>query len=155
MLSATHPPIAGTGLEVMIAAFVATITAQLFKILWYPLTHGRMNYRIFFHTGGMPSSHSACMTALALSVGLVEGFASTLFAVSLGLAMVVMYDAAGVRRAAGQMAGILNKITEDLYQHRPGFLPGRLRELLGHTPLEVLVGGFWGASVAYAFHIRL
>ena len=143
------------GTEVIVAATVATFSAQGFKILWYMLTHGKINYRIFFHTGGMPSSHSACMTALATSVGLIEGFNSTLFAVALGLAMIVMYDAAGVRRAAGQMAGVLNKMTEEFYQHNEDHLPERLRELLGHTPTEVLVGAFWGAAVAYAFHTRL
>ena len=147
--------IAGTGMEIMVVATVATVTAQLFKVLWYMLRHGKINFRIFFHTGGMPSSHSACMTGLATSVGLVEGFETSIFAVALGLAVIVMYDAAGVRRAAGKMAGILNQITEDFYKHHPELVPERLRELLGHTPTEVLVGAFWGASVAYAFHIRL
>ncbi len=150
-----EPPIIGTGLEVMLAGVIATFSAQMFKILWYTLSHGKPNFKIFFHTGGMPSSHSACMTGLATSVGLIEGFQSTIFAVSLGLALIVMYDAAGVRRAAGRMAGILNKMTEEHYAKTPEHIPERLRELLGHTPIEVLVGAFWGAVVAYAVHTRL
>ena len=143
---------AGTGPEVIIAAFVATVSAQWFKGVWFLLKHGRLNFKVLFHTGGMPSSHSAGMTAMAVSVGLIEGFGSVVFAVALGVAMVVMYDAAGVRRAAGQMAGVLNKMTEDLYAHHPEYVPGRLRELLGHTPTEVFVGSLWGAVVAMMFH---
>ena len=147
--------IRGTGVEVIVASIGATLSAQLFKIVWYTLSHGKLNFRIFFHTGGMPSSHSACMTAMATSVGLIDGFSSTSFAVGFALALVVMYDAAGVRRAAGRMAGILNKMTEDFYQHHPDMIPERLRELLGHTPTEVLVGAFWGCALAYGLHLRL
>ncbi len=154
-MTVAQSPIGGTGLEVMLIGTLATLSAQIFKILWYTLTHGKPNFKIFFHTGGMPSSHSACMTGLATSVGLLEGFDSTIFAVALGLALIVMYDAAGVRRAAGKMAGILNKITEEHYANTPEHIPERIRELLGHTPVEVFVGAFWGAVVAYAIHIRL
>ncbi len=144
-----------SGVEVMVASFVATFSAQLFKLVWYFFRNEKINFRLIFYTGGMPSSHSACMTALATSVGLVDGFTSTVFAVALGLAIIVMYDAAGLRRAAGKMAGILNQITEDFYVHHPERVPERLRELLGHTPTEVLAGGFWGAAVAYAVHLRV
>lgn len=140
---------AGTGLQVITAGILGSFTAQVFKVVWYLLTHGRINFRIFFHTGGMPSSHSASMTALATSVGLLDGFYSTTFAIATGLAIIVMYDAAGVRQAAGKMAGILNKISDDLYAHHPEYLPERLRELLGHTPMEVIIGGVWGVAVAY------
>ncbi len=143
---------AGTGLEVIIAAILGSFTAQAFKIVWYLLTHGKMNYKIFFHTGGMPSSHSASMAALATSVGLLDGFYSTTFAIATGLAIIVMYDAAGVRQAAGKMAGILNKISDDLYANHPEYIPERLRELLGHTPLEVIAGGAWGIVTAYLIH---
>jgi len=137
-----------SGHEVILASFIATTTAQLWKIIWFTVRHRRLNFRIIFHTGGMPSSHSACMTAMATSVGLISGWDSTIFAVALALACVVMYDAAGVRQAAGKMAGILNRLTEDLYKHQPDHLPERLRELLGHTPREVLVGCLWGITVS-------
>lgn len=145
--------IKNTGLETMIAAASATILAQSLKIIWYFLTHQRINFKIFFHTGGMPSSHSATVSALAFSVGLINGFTSTIFAVATGLAVVVMYDAAGVRRAAGKMAGILNKITEDFYHHHSEELPEKLMELLGHTPFEVVVGSAFGVLIAYLIHI--
>jgi acid phosphatase family membrane protein YuiD len=95
------------------------------------------------------------MTGLAYSVGLIEGFTSVVFAVALGIAMVVMYDAAGVRQAAGKMAGILNRLTEDIYTHHPDKVPERLRELLGHTPYEVMVGALLGVCVAIMLHVRL
>lgn len=147
--------IAGTSTEIILSGVTAALTAQLFKLLWY-LSQGKpINFRILVQTGGMPSSHSAAMVAMATSVGLVEGFESSIFAVAFGIAMIVMYDAAGLRQAAGRMAGILNKISEDIYSDHPDRVPDRLRELLGHTPVEVIVGAFLGAATAYAYHIRL
>lgn len=137
----------------MVSAAAATILAQTLKILWYFMSHRRVNFKIFFNTGGMPSSHSATVSALAFSVGLIDGFASTLFAVATGLAVVVMYDAAGVRRAAGKMAGVLNKMTEDFYHHHSEEIPERLMELLGHTPFEVLVGCGFGVLISYLTHL--
>ncbi len=147
-----NPAWRGSGFEVIEAVTTATVLAQALKIVWYFITHGKINFKIFFHTGGMPSSHSASVAALATSVGLIDGWNSTPFAIALGLAAIVMYDAAGVRRAAGKMAGILNRITDDLYQHHSGDIPERLRELLGHTPFEVLVGCAFGAAVAMGIH---
>jgi acid phosphatase family membrane protein YuiD len=92
---------------------------------------------------------------MAYSVGLVSGFDSVIFAVAAGIALVVMYDAAGVRRAAGKMAGILNKMTEDIYTHHPDQVPERLRELLGHTPFEVLVGACLGILISLLTHLEL
>ena len=147
--------IAGTGYEMSMAAATAAAAAQLLKIVWYKALGRPVNFRLLVETGGMPSSHSASMMALATSTGLIEGFESPIFALAIGIAMVVMYDAAGVRRAAGRMAGILNKITEDIYTDHPDRLPERLRELLGHTPVEVIVGAFLGVVTAYAVHIRV
>jgi acid phosphatase family membrane protein YuiD len=144
--------IRGTGVEVMIAGMSAGFSAQLLKYLWYSFKRKPVNFRLLVQTGGMPSSHSASMTAMAVSVGLVEGFTSTIFAVALGIALVVMYDAAGVRQAAGKMAGILNKLVDDIYLNRPDHFPDRLRELLGHTPVEVLAGSILGMLVAWLIH---
>ncbi len=94
----------------------------------------------------MPSSHSALVTALTTGVGLRDGFDSSLFALAVVFALVVMYDAAGVRRAAGKQARVLNAIIEDL--NRRQLHPERLRELLGHTPFEVLVGALLGIIIA-------
>ena len=147
--------IAGTSLEVIFASATAAFGAQVFKCIIYLIIHKPVNFRTLVHTGGMPSSHSALVACIATSTGLIEGFHSTVFAVALGFAVIVMYDAAGLRRAAGKMAGILNQITEDIYMDRQGQVPDRLRELLGHTPFEVIVGAFLGMTTAYVFHYKL
>lgn len=95
----------------------------------------------------MPSSHSALVTSLATGVGIKDGWNSTVFAAAVGFALVVMYDAAGVRRAAGKQARVLNQIM-DILAHS-GHIPGtKLRELLGHTPFEVMAGALLGIVVA-------
>jgi acid phosphatase family membrane protein YuiD len=147
--------IAGTGIEVIISGLLGGFSAQVLKLILYFVQRKPVNFRILVQTGGMPSSHSASMTGMASSVGLISGFESVIFAVALGVAMVVMYDAAGVRQAAGKMAGILNKITEDIYLHHQDHVPERLRELLGHTPVEVLAGAMLGVVVAYGIHLQL
>jgi uncharacterized protein len=148
--------IANTGYEVIIAAMTAGFMAQLIKFVTTLLIQQQLNFRLLVQTGGMPSSHSATMTAMATSVGMIKGFDSVVFAVALGVAMVVMYDAAGVRRAAGKMAGILNRLVEELYlSHNPNHVPERLRELLGHTPIEVLGGFFLGVTTSLLMHGQL
>jgi hypothetical protein len=108
---------------------------------------GRLNLRRFVETGGMPSSHSASVAALSVAVGLQEGFTSALFGVTLYFSLVVMYDAAGLRRAAGKQAEVLNRLIETHFRSPQGDTQ-KLMELLGHTPLEVLVGGLLGAASA-------
>ena len=108
---------------------------------------GRLNLRRFVETGGMPSSHSASVAALSVAVGLQEGFTSALFGVTLYFSLVVMYDAAGLRRAAGKQAEVLNRLIETHFRS-PQSDTHKLMELLGHTPLEVLVGGLLGAASA-------
>lgn len=147
--------IANTSLEIIAASATAAIGAQVIKCLVYWAIHKPVDFRTLVHTGGMPSSHSALVACIATSTGLIEGFSAPIFAVALGFAVIVMYDAAGLRRAAGKMAGILNRITEDIYMERQGQVPDRLRELLGHTPFEVIVGAFMGMVIAYIFHYRL
>jgi uncharacterized protein len=147
--------IAGTSLEVIAASATAALAAQVIKCGIYLSISKPVDFRTLVHTGGMPSSHSALVACIATSVGLINGFESTVFAVALGFAVIVMYDAAGLRRAAGKMAGILNRITEDIYMDRQEHVPDRLRELLGHTPFEVIVGAFLGMTVAYVYHYKL
>lgn len=147
--------IAGTSLEVLTASASAAISAQIIKCIIYWAIGKPFDFRTLVHTGGMPSSHSALVACLATSVGLIDGFKSMTFAVGLGLAIIVMYDAAGLRQAAGKMAGILNKMADDVYQHRSDYVPVRLRELLGHTPFEVIVGAFLGVTIAYVTHVKL
>jgi len=107
----------------------------------------RWNLRRFVETGGMPSSHSASVAALSTSVGLWHGFNTVLFAVTLYFSLIVMYDAAGLRRAAGRHAMVLNRLIERHFQD-PEKETHQLMELLGHTPFEVLIGGLLGVGYA-------
>ncbi len=108
---------------------------------------GRWNLRRFVETGGMPSAHSAAVAALSTAVGLQEGFSSAVFGVTLYFSLIVMYDAAGLRRAAGRQAEVLNRLIDRHFRH-PQDDTQRLMELLGHTPLEVLVGALLGVLSA-------
>ncbi len=142
-------------MEVIVAAITAAFLAQVIKYFLYKLQGRTVDFRILVQTGGMPSSHSASMVSMATSVGLIAGFESMVFAVAFGIAMIVMYDAAGLRRAAGRMAGVLNSISEDFYGDHPDRLPERMRELLGHTPFEVIAGAILGMATAYVFHVKM
>jgi uncharacterized protein len=125
--------------------------AQGMKVLLYYFRHHKINFRLFVGTGGMPSSHSAFVSCMATTIGLEAGWSSPVFLLSMGIAVVIMSDAAGVRRAAGQQAKILNEIMDDMYSSKP-FPQQRLKELLGHTPIQVFVGAFIGIAVALAFY---
>jgi acid phosphatase family membrane protein YuiD len=133
--------------QALLAGVLGAVIAQLIKFFTLLIRERRIDVRTLVTTGGMPSSHTALVTGLCASVGLLEGFTSTIFDVSLVLAMVVMYDAAGVRRAAGKQARIINRIIFDL-QHSLSFKESHLKELLGHTPLEVIGGAMLGILVA-------
>jgi uncharacterized protein len=111
----------------------------------------RWNLRRFVETGGMPSSHAASVAALSTAVGMEEGFRSTVFAVTLFFSLIVMYDAAGLRRAAGRQAAVLNRLIEEHFEH-PERGAQKLMELLGHTPLEVLVGALLGSVGALLWY---
>lgn len=124
-------------------ALIVGLSVQAFKgVMAYVLTR-RWNLRRFVETGGMPSSHSASVAALSTAVGLQEGFGSVLFGVTLYFSLIVMYDAAGLRRAAGKQAMVLNRLIESHFQH-PQDDAQKLMELLGHTPFEVFIGGSLG-----------
>ncbi len=138
----------GNGYEVMIAAGIANVMAQGIKTAILAVQRRKFNLSIFFSTGGMPSSHSSTVVALAASVGLVDGYASPTFAVAVGFATIVMYDAAGLRRAASRQAILLNQIVQNLFQNNPELNKGKLKELLGHTPMEVLAGAGLGIAVS-------
>jgi acid phosphatase family membrane protein YuiD len=121
--------------------------AQTIKVIVGIITEKRFNFRWFVGTGGMPSSHAAGATALATTSGLEMGFDSVLFGIAAVFAIVTMFDAQGVRRSAGQQAAILNKIMDDIYWE--GKMDAdRLREFIGHTPLQVLIGGAVGVLFA-------
>lgn len=140
------------GLEVIFNGVFAAIVAQVLKLVGYLIKHKKFNFKILTTTGGMPSSHSAGVIGLATTAGLIEGFTSVIFAVAVGYSLVVMYDAAGVRRSAGKIAAVLNRIKEDIYAHKPELIGDKLKELLGHTPFEVFVGALLGIAIAYLNH---
>lgn len=144
--------ILNTGYEVLSSGIIAAFIAQVLKFILHLIFERKLNFKIFTTTGGMPSSHSAAVVALSTSVGLITGFDSISFAISTGYALVVMYDAAGLRRASGKMAVCLNKIMDDFYKHDVQSVGGKLKELLGHTPIEVFAGAALGVSYAYYMH---
>jgi hypothetical protein len=133
-------------------ALLSGFLAQLAKFLSHVVRHRQVNFTRLVATGGMPSSHSASVAALTTAVGFREGTHTTLFAVTLFFSLVIMYDAAGLRRAAGMQARILNRMVEDHYAHR-GLLQERLSELLGHTPFEVFVGAVLGVLFAMVWYV--
>lgn len=134
--------------HILIVAVVACTIAQLSKLLVYLVQHRRLNVRVLVETGGMPSSHSALVTALATGVGQTLGWDSIEFAMASIFAAIVMYDAAGVRQAAGKQARVLNQIIDELFREDKTFDEDRLKELLGHTPFQVVIGSALGIAVA-------
>ena len=144
--------IANTGYEALLAGVLAAFFAQVIKFFIFTIKSKKVNFKIFTTTGGMPSSHSAGVMGLATSVGLISGFDSIVFAIAIGFALITMYDAAGVRRAAGKTAACLNRMMEDFYKHDVQAIGGKLKELLGHTPFEVIMGALFGIAFAYYFH---
>lgn len=119
---------------------------QSMKVIIELLKYKKLDIRRWWGSGGMPSSHSALVCSLATTVGYVEGVNSAIFAISIAFAAIVMYDASGVRRAAGKQARILNQIIESERDNIN--VQEKLIELLGHTPLEVYVGAFVGIMIA-------
>ena len=142
-----------TGYEALFVALTVPLIAQTIKFSLHLIFDKKIDFRLFTTTGGMPSAHSAFVVGLSTSVGLICGFSSIEFAIAFVNALVVMYDAAGVRRAAGRQAACLNRILDDFYKHELQEIGGRLKELLGHTPLQV----FWGAilGIIYAYYIHV
>lgn len=130
--------------------FLTWFAIQLFKVIWDLVTTKKFNFKRILGAGGMPSSHSAVVCSLATLIGRSNGFESPVFALSVIFAFVVMYDAAGVRRAAGKQAQLLNKLVET-----PGLsgvqVSEKLVEVLGHTPFQVLVGAIIGIIVGCIF----
>lgn len=136
-----------TGNMILNLSILAWVTAQVLKVLLILILNHRWDWRQIMSSGGMPSSHSAFVCACAASVGMMQGFSSVNFAISTVLAVVVMYDASNVRRAAGEQAKILNYMMDHWKEMRPEFFGRELKELLGHTPFQVLMGGLLGISI--------
>ncbi len=129
----------------LIIPIIAWATVQIFKFLADAMVNKKINFKRLVETGGMPSSHSATVTSLMMAVGMSEGFSSPIFAIAFVFSVIVMYDAAGVRRAAGKQASILNQLINSKQVQVD--TNEKLKELLGHTPFQVIVGGVYGAIV--------
>ncbi|NJL82221.1 MAG: divergent PAP2 family protein [Chloroflexaceae bacterium] len=133
--------------HILVVAVLACLTAQALKVVIELFRNGKVDFRFLMATGGMPSAHSALVGALATGVGQVMGWASPEFAIACLFAVIVMYDAAGVRQAAGKQARLLNQIVDELFSERQ-FDEERLKELLGHTPFQVFVGLSLGVGIS-------
>jgi acid phosphatase family membrane protein YuiD len=135
--------------RVLLVALIASFVAQGLKLIFEVIKHRKVDLRVLVTTGGMPSAHSALVTALAVGVGQSIGWASPDFAVAAVFAIIVMYDAAGVRQAAGKQARILNQMIDELFHEKPEFSQDRLKELLGHTPVQVIAGSALGITISW------
>jgi hypothetical protein len=135
--------------RVLLVALIACFLAQALKLIIELIKNRKVNVSVLTTTGGMPSAHSALVTALAGGVGQTIGWASPEFAVATVFAIIVMYDAAGVRQAAGNQARILNQMIDDLFHEKPDYAADRLKELLGHTPVQVIVGSALGITISW------
>ena len=131
-------------------SLLAWFIAQLLKVILTLIFNKKLDIRRFIGAGGMPSSHSALVVSLATSVGTIEGYDSPIFALAITFSLIVMYDAAGVRRAAGKQAAVLNDILEQI-QTKRSIPEEKLKELLGHTPIEVFAGALLGFVISKLF----
>ncbi len=147
-------------IHIIFCALFAAISAQLLKpIRGYILDpNKKWNWRLAIDAGGFPSSHSAMVTALAIAVGIHEHFSSTLFAITVVLAIIVIYDAANVRYYSGQNIKVTQQLVRDLQDKYPKTFNNpiydtKLKPILGHRWIEVLGGILWGVVIAYIFHL--
>ena len=140
--------------EALIISICSWAIAQLLKVLVVLVQQKHLELRYLVGSGGMPSSHSAFVSALATAVALIDGFGSVSFAISVILALVVMYDAAGVRQSVGKQSVVLNHIIRELRLRRPMIEVERdLKEFIGHTQFQVIIGGLLGIAVALCWII--
>lgn len=133
--------------QMFFTVLIAWLVAQTIKVAIGVAAEKRFNFRWFVGSGGMPSSHAATVSSLTTAVGLTYGFASPFFTIVFFLAFIIMFDAQGVRRQSGHQAEALNQIIEDIYLNK-GIQQERLKELLGHTPIQVFIGAAIGILVA-------
>ncbi|KAK8948719.1 hypothetical protein KSP39_PZI005554 [Platanthera zijinensis] len=143
------PPLPSTMNLPLLSALIAFSAAQVLKLFTNWFKEKRWDSRRLLGSGGMPSSHSATVVALATAIGLHEGTGGSSFALATILASIVMYDASGIRLHAGRQAEVLNQIVCELPSEHPLSSVRPLRELLGHTPLQVIAGAVLGCLVSY------
>lgn len=135
--------------SVLLVAVISCLIAQVSKLAIELIKNRKVDMRSLVTTGGMPSAHSALVTSLATGIGQTSGWASSEFAIATIFAIIVMYDAAGVRQAAGKQARILNQMIDELFHEKHELNEDRLKELLGHTPFQVLVGSALGITISW------
>ena len=136
-----------TGNAVIDCGLLAWFLAQLIKVVLDLALLRKMEWQRFFSSGGMPSSHSALVVACTTAIGRLYGVEGPLFALAVMVSVVVMYDACNVRRSAGDTARLVNKLLEHMEKLTAEDLAGNLREVMGHTPLQVLMGALLGLGV--------
>ena len=139
--------------KILQTAILSWFAAQVIKVILTLLKDRTLDFTRLFGSGGMPSSHAAFTVSLATAVGFTSSFASVDFALAAAFAIVVMYDATGVRRSAGEQASILNKIVEKLGKEHISETGKKLKELLGHTPIQVFAGAILGLFIAIISYI--
>ena len=137
----------------LICAAIAWTVAQVIKFILYSFIEKRVDWRRAWGSGGMPSSHTAFTVALTVSVGIESGFDSAAFAVAFALMAVVVYDAMGVRYETGKQGQIINRILEELFVEGKPLTDEKLKELVGHSPLEVIGGLLTGGLVLLLFYL--
>ena len=135
----------------LLCALLGWFAAQSLKVVLYFVVEHKWNFKRFFGSGGMPSSHSSMVVALTVMVGATQGFGTVVFACCVVLSCIVMYDAAGVRREAGTQAAVINQFIRDVLINGKPITEEELKELIGHTPLEVLGGAIVGLLTVFAY----
>ena len=138
--------------RVFVTTFFGWFLAQNLKVFLGVVKEKRFNFKWFIGTGGMPSSHAAGVTALATSIGIQEGVGTAVFALSVLFALIVISDAHGVRWSTGKQAEVLNKMLDDIYWGKT-IKNDKLKELIGHTPVEVIIGLLIGLTVAFTSYL--
>ena len=137
--------------HILWGCIAAWVLAQALKVVFHWIIEREWDFRRIYGLGGMPSSHAAVVTSLAASIGCLYGFDSALFAIAFVLAVIVMTDAAGIRRAAGKQAVVINQLVQNIFEGKGDVAFDKLRELLGHSPFEVVIGGILGLIVGIIF----
>jgi acid phosphatase family membrane protein YuiD len=141
-------------MDIIIVSVCAWAVAQSLKVIIDLIQKKQFDFRTLVATGGMPSSHSALVSALAASVAIVEGVKSASFAIAAVFALIVMYDSAGLRRSVGHQAEVLNRILKELRERRSiTYFEKDLRELIGHSTFEVIIGAFLGVVISFSWFI--
>ncbi len=138
--------------KILLVSVFAWFLAQLIKLVIEIIKAKKIDLSLLYSSGGMPSSHSSFVTSLATSVGFASGFHSPEFSICFVFSCVVMYDATGVRQEAGKQAEILNKFLENIKNHGV-IMDKKLKELIGHTPLQVMAGAILGVVVSCVFYL--